>query len=49
MAKKIFYAQESREKILSGAKQLYDAVKVTFGLSTLAARKLISVSKLALS
>ena len=31
MAKKIFYAQESREKILSGAKQLYDAVKVTFG------------------
>ncbi len=31
MAKKIFYADEAREKILSGAKQLYDAVKVTFG------------------
>lgn len=31
MAKKIFYAAEARDKILSGAKQLYDAVKVTFG------------------
>ncbi|MBR2767241.1 chaperonin GroEL [Candidatus Saccharibacteria bacterium] len=31
MAKKIFYETEAREKVLSGAKQLYDAVKVTFG------------------
>ena len=31
MAKKIFYEGEAREKVLSGAKQLYDAVKVTFG------------------
>ena len=31
MAKKIFYAGEARDKVLSGAKQLYDAVKVTFG------------------
>lgn len=31
MAKKIFYNQEARDKVLSGAKQLYDAVKVTFG------------------
>ena len=31
MAKKIFYAEEARDKVLSGAKQLYDAVKVTFG------------------
>ena len=31
MAKKIFYNEEAREKVLSGAKQLYDAVKVTFG------------------
>ena len=31
MAKKIFYADEARDKVLSGAKQLYDAVKVTFG------------------
>lgn len=31
MAKKIFYADEARAKVLSGAKQLYDAVKVTFG------------------
>ncbi len=31
MAKKIYYEEEAREKILSGAKQLYDAVKVTFG------------------
>ena len=29
--KKIFYAADARDKILSGAKQLYDAVKVTFG------------------
>lgn len=29
--KKIFYADEARDKILSGAKQLYDAVKVTYG------------------
>lgn len=29
--KKIFYNDEAREKVLSGAKQLYDAVKVTFG------------------
>ncbi|MDO4612084.1 MAG: molecular chaperone GroEL [Candidatus Saccharibacteria bacterium] len=31
MAKKIFYEAEAREKVLSGAKQLYNAVKVTFG------------------
>ena len=31
MAKTIFYEQEAREKVLSGAKQLYDAVKVTYG------------------
>ena len=31
MAKKIFYAADARDKVLSGAKQLYDAVKVTFG------------------
>jgi chaperonin groL len=31
MAKKIFYADQARNKVLSGAKQLYDAVKVTFG------------------
>ena len=31
MAKKIFYTNEAREKVLTGAKQLYDAVKVTFG------------------
>ncbi len=31
MAKKIYYDGEAREKVLSGAKQLYDAVKVTFG------------------
>ena len=31
MAKKIFYEEDAREKVLSGAKQLYDAVKVTFG------------------
>ena len=31
MAKKILYEGEARDKVLSGAKQLYDAVKVTFG------------------
>lgn len=31
MAKKIFYSDQARDKVLSGAKQLYDAVKVTFG------------------
>ena len=31
MAKKIYYEEEAREKVLCGAKQLYDAVKVTFG------------------
>lgn len=31
MAKKIFYDDQARDKVLSGAKQLYDAVKVTFG------------------
>ena len=31
MAKKIYYESEAREKVLSGAKKLYDAVKVTFG------------------
>ena len=31
MAKKIFYADQARDKVLSGAKQLHDAVKVTFG------------------
>lgn len=31
MAKKIYYEAEAREKVLEGAKQLYDAVKVTFG------------------
>lgn len=29
--KKIYYESQAREKVLSGAKQLYDAVKVTFG------------------
>ncbi|MBQ6147364.1 chaperonin GroEL [Candidatus Saccharibacteria bacterium] len=29
--KKIYYNENAREKVLSGAKQLYDAVKVTFG------------------
>ena len=29
--KKIYYEAQAREKVLSGAKQLYDAVKVTFG------------------
>ena len=31
MAKKIYYETEAREKVLAGAKKLYDAVKVTFG------------------
>jgi chaperonin GroEL len=31
MAKKIFYDAEARDKVLSGAKALYDAVKVTYG------------------
>ena len=31
MAKKIYYDAEAREKVLGGAKALYDAVKVTFG------------------
>jgi len=31
MAKKIFYGQEARERVLAGAEQLYEAVKVTFG------------------
>lgn len=31
MAKKIYYETEARAKVLAGAKQLYDAVKVTFG------------------
>ena len=31
MAKKVFYDADARERILGGAKALYDAVKVTFG------------------
>lgn len=31
MAKKIFYGQEARERVLAGAEQLYEAVKITFG------------------
>ncbi len=31
MAKKIFYDDDARERVLSGAKTLYDAVKVTYG------------------
>jgi chaperonin GroEL len=31
MAKQVFYGDEAREKVLSGAKQLADAVKVTLG------------------
>ena len=31
MAKKIFYNEDARERVLGGAKALYDAVKVTFG------------------
>jgi chaperonin GroEL len=31
MAKKVFYDADARERVLGGAKALYDAVKVTFG------------------
>ena len=31
MAKKVFYNEEARDKVLNGAKQLADAVKVTMG------------------
>lgn len=31
MAKKIFYGEDARERVLGGAKALYDAVKVTYG------------------
>ena len=31
MPKKIYYNEEAREKVLSGARALHDAVKVTFG------------------
>ena len=31
MAKKVFYDDDARARILGGAKALYDAVKVTFG------------------
>ncbi len=31
MAKKVFYDAEAREKVLGGARALYDAVRVTFG------------------
>lgn len=31
MAKKIFYDDDARERVLGGAKMLYDAVKVTYG------------------
>ena len=31
MAKKIFYDDDARERVLGGAKALYEAVKVTFG------------------
>src|SRR5687768_3932798 len=31
MAKKIFYDDEARARVLEGAKQLYDAVRVTMG------------------
>lgn len=31
MAKKIFYDEDARERVLGGAKALYDAVKVTYG------------------
>lgn len=31
MAKKVFYDDDARERVLSGAKALYDAVKVTYG------------------
>ena len=31
MAKKVFYDDDARERVLGGAKTLYDAVKVTYG------------------
>jgi len=31
MAKKVFYDEEARERVLGGAKTLYDAVRVTYG------------------
>jgi chaperonin GroEL len=31
MAKQVYYADDARERVLGGAKALYDAVKVTFG------------------
>ncbi|MCL2371641.1 chaperonin GroEL [Candidatus Saccharibacteria bacterium] len=31
MAKKVFYDEDARARVLGGAKSLYDAVKVTFG------------------
>ncbi len=31
MAKKVFYDDEARQRVLGGAKALYDAVKVTYG------------------
>lgn len=31
MAKKVFYDEDARERVLGGAKALYDAVKVTYG------------------
>ncbi|MCL2085553.1 chaperonin GroEL [Candidatus Saccharibacteria bacterium] len=31
MAKKIFYGEDARERVLGGAKALYDAVRVTYG------------------
>lgn len=31
MAKKVFYDDDARERVLAGAKALYDAVKVTYG------------------
>jgi len=31
MAKRVFYDDDARERVLEGAKALYDAVKVTYG------------------
>ena len=31
MAKKVFYGDDARTRVLGGAKALYDAVKVTYG------------------
>ena len=31
MAKRVFYDEDARERVLAGAKALYDAVKVTYG------------------